>query len=175
MTVRTAELLMGIATLLAAIALMANVWMSGLTIGWVEGRGPGAGMWPFWLSFGMALAAVATLIRWFQGATPESRSGEPYIAPDTLWTVLISAGALLGLLIGFEYIGTYFAVMIFMLVYVRFLGGHTWGVTAAMVIGTPIFIYLLFEVALTKYLPKGLPFFEELFLYVDDIRYSLFY
>ena len=44
-----------------------------------------------------------------------------------------------------------------------------------MVLGAPIFIYLLFEVALTKYLPKGLPFFEELFLYVDDIRYSLFY
>lgn len=175
MTVRTAELLMAIATLLASLGLMANVYFDGLNIGWVEGRGPGAGMWPFWLSGGMALASLATLVRWFTGATPESRSTEDYISPDTLFIVGISAAALLALLISITYLGTYISLMLFMLVYVRFLGGHTWGMTAAMVIGTPIFVYLLFEVALTKYLPKGLPIFEEGFLWIDNFRYEWFY
>lgn len=175
MTVRTAELLMAIATLLFSLGLMASIYFDGLTIGWVDGRGPGAGVWPFWLSLGMALASVATLVRWFQGVTPESRSTEEYISSDTLFIVGAAAAALLGLLIAITFIGTYLAVMLFMLVYVRFLGGHTWRMTTAMVIGTPVFIYLLFEVALTKYLPKGLPIFEEAFLWFDNFRYEWFY
>ena len=174
MSVRTAELLMGFATLFVALGLMAHVYFDGLTIGWVEGRGPGAGMWPFWLSFGMALAAIATIVRWFQGATPESRRLDPFIAPETVFLVVISAVALFCFLVLITYVGTYFALMIFMLFYVRFLGRHSWAMSLALVFGTPIFVYLLFEVALTKYLPKGLPMFEEWFLFIDDYRWKYF-
>jgi hypothetical protein len=62
-----------------------------------------------------------------------------------------------------------------MFFFVRILGRHSWGITIAFMIGTPIFIYLLFEVALTKYLPKGLPIFEEGFLWLDNFRYEWFY
>ena len=174
MTVRTAELLMGIATLLISLGLMWNVWSDGLRIGWVEGRGPGAGVWPFWLSGGMALASIATLVRWFQGKTEESRSTQPYIDSDTVFLVSISAFSVLFLIILMETVGTYIALMIFMLFYVRFLGKHSWGLTTAFVLGTPIFVYLLFEVALTKYLPKGWPIFEEGFLWIDNFRWQYF-
>lgn len=173
MTVRTAELYMGIATFVAALGIMLKVYLDGLVIGWIDGRGPGSGMWPFWLSVGMALAALATLVRWYQGVTPESRSEEPYIASDTMKLVVISALALLAFLFLITYIGTYLALMVFMFFYIRVLGGHSWLMTIAMVLGTPIFCYLLFEVALTKYLPKGLPIFEEGFLVIDDIRWRL--
>lgn len=175
MTVRTAELLMAIATLAMSLGFMANVYFDGLTIGWVDGRGPGAGVWPFWLSAGMALASLATLVRWFQGATPESRSTEPYIAPETLFLVGTAAASILGMLILMNIIGTYLMLILFMFLYVRVLGNHGWGATIGMMIGTPIFIYLLFEVALTKYLPKGLPMFEEGFLWIDNFRYEWFY
>lgn len=174
MTVRTAELLMGIATLLLSLGLMWNIYSDGLRIDWVDGRGPGAGVWPFWLSLGMALASVATLVRWFQGKTPESRSFEPYIAQETLFLVTVSALSILVLLILMNYIGTYLSLMLFMLFYVRFLGKHSWGTTMGFVIGTPIFVYCLFEWALTKYLPKGLPIFEEGFLWFDNLRYEYF-
>lgn len=174
MTVRTAELLMGIATLLLSLGLMWNVWSDGLTIGWVEGRGPGAGMWPFWLSLGMAMASLATIIRWTQGKTPESRSLEPYIASETMFLVVISAVSIFVLLLLMNIIGTYLSLMLFMLFYVRFLGKHGWGMTMGFVIGAPIFVYLLFEVALTKYLPKGWPMFEEGFLWLDNFRWQYF-
>lgn len=174
MTVRTAELLMGIATLLMSLGFMWSVWSDGLRIGWVDGRGPGAGVWPFWLSLGMALASVATLVRWAMGKTPESRSREPYIDNDTVFLVGISAFSVLALIVMMETIGTYLALMVFMLFYVRFLGKHSWGLTMAFVIGTPVFIYLLFEVALTKYLPKGWPIFENGFLWIDNFRWQYF-
>lgn len=175
MTVRTAELLMAIATLLLSLGFMLTVYLDGLTIGWVEGRGPGAGVWPFWLSAGMALASIATLVRWFMGATPESRNTDPYIAPETLFLVGVSAVALFLFLLLMTIIGTYLALMLFMFFYVRIIGRHGWPITGAMVIGTPIFVYVLFEVALTKYLPKGWPIFEEGFLVIDNIRYELLY
>lgn len=175
MTVRTAELVMAIVTLLLSLGLMLNVYFDNLNIGWVEGRGPGAGMWPFWLSVGMALASTMTLVRWFMGATPESRSTDPYIAKETIFLVLISIASLLALLVLMLVVGTYLALMVFMFFYVRVLGKHTWKMTTGFVIGTPIFIYLLFEVALTKYLPKGLPIFEEGFLWIDNFRYEWFY
>lgn len=175
MTVRTAELLMAIVTLIVSLGFMYNIYADGLRIDWVDGRGPGAGVWPFWLSAGMALASVATLVRWFQGKTPESRSLDPYIARETLFLVTVSAAAILTLVVLMHYVGTYLALMAFMFFYVRVLGKHTWAMTTAFVIGTPIFIYLLFEVALTKYLPKGLPIFEEAFLWIDNFRYEWFY
>lgn len=165
---------MGIATLMLSLGLMWNVYADGLTIGWVEGRGPGAGMWPFWLSLGMAIASATTILRWFQGKTPESRSLEPYIAPETLFLVVVSALSILALLILMNIIGTYLSLMLFMLFYVRFLGKHSWGMTTAFVLGAPIFVYLLFEVALTKYLPKGWPMFEEGFLWLDNFRWQYF-
>ena len=166
---------MAIATLVLSLGLMWNVYSDGLRIDWVEGRGPGAGVWPFWLSAGMALAGFATLVRWFQRKTPESRSTEPYIASETMFLVVVSATALLVLLVLMTFIGTYLALMVFMFFYVRVLGKHSWGKTVAFVFGTPIFIYLLFEVALTKYLPKGLPVFEDGFLVIDNLRYEWFY
>lgn len=175
MTTRTAELLMALATLALSIGLMLNVYLDGLAIGWIEGRGPGAGVWPFWLSAGMAMASLATLVRWFLGATPESRSTDPFIAPETLFIVVVSVIALTALLIMMTIVGTYLALMMFMFFYVRIIGKHGWGMTSAMVLGTPVFVYLLFEVALTKYLPKGLPIFEEGFLVIDNLRYEWFY
>jgi hypothetical protein len=56
MTVRTAELVMAIATMLISIAIM---WKSTeLSIGWVPQKGPGSGAWPFWLSTGMYAGAM---------------------------------------------------------------------------------------------------------------------
>lgn len=173
MTVRVAELLMGFVTLAISIAIM--IKSAELSIGWVPGRGPGSGMWPFWLSAGMALASLATIIRWFLKATPESRSTEPYVSRDTVFLVVITALSVLGLVVMMEYIGTYFAIILFLIFYLRVIGRHSWKAIFVFATAVPTFIYLLFEVALTKYLPKGLPFFEELFLAVDDIRYQIQY
>ena len=77
MLTRTAELLAGIGLLVFSLVLMWSVYADGLTIGWVDGRGPGAGVWPFRLSLGMALHSVWTLERWVRRTTPESRNEAP--------------------------------------------------------------------------------------------------
>lgn len=173
MTTRTAEGLMAAAMLLLSIGLMLKA--AELNIGWVKGRGPGSGFWPFWLSALMAAATLATVLRWLLGITPESRSREPYIDRDTVVLVAITAIALT-LMIGLiQVIGMYFSFTLFLLFYLKVIGRHSWTETGVFLLAVPTFIYLLFEVALTKYLPKGWPVFEEAFLAVDDVRYDIQY
>ena len=74
---RRAELLMAIALAIFSSYLM---WESAeLPIGWIPGEGPGGGAFPFWLSLGMLICCIWTIVRWFQRKTPESRSTEPYL------------------------------------------------------------------------------------------------
>lgn len=170
MTVRTAELLMAIFMLIASIGIMVKA--AELNIGWVPGRGPGAGAWPFWLGAGMAVCCVATLIRWARGETALSRSLDPFIEPANLYIVAVTTGALVALLLLISVIGMYFALMLFVGFYVRVVGHHSWFVTLAMMIGIPVFVFGLFEWALTTSLPKGLDMFEPLYYPLYDIMYA---
>ena len=169
MTVRQAEFVMAIATIIVSLGLM---WSStdGLAIGWVPEKGPGSGFWPFWLSTGMLLASIVTLVRWFRGATPESRSQESYISRDAMIVVGTAVLALLFLLIGIHLVGIYFSLPIFLLFYIRFVGKHPWPITIMIVGGLPVFIFAMFEWALQIPLPKAVT--EEWFYPVFDIMYG---
>lgn len=168
MTVRQAELIMAIFLALCSIGLM--VKSSELNTGWVAGRGPGAGAWPFWLSAGMLICCIWTIVRWFRRITPESRNDSPYMTRDTIVIVGTSAGAILFLLGATHFIGIYASLVLFLLFYLRFIGRHKWLKTMALTIGIPIFIFCLFEWALKIPLPKSIT--EPLFYPIYDLMYS---
>ncbi len=168
MSVRTAEFVMAIFMSLCSIGLM--VKSAELNIGWIEGRGPGAGAWPFWLSLGMLLCCITTLYRWFRRITPESRNTELYMTSDTVAIVGVSAGAILFLLSATHFIGLYAALFLFLLFYLKFIGRHTWLLTIILTIGIPVFIFCLFEWALKIPLPKSIT--EPLFYPIYDLMYS---
>jgi hypothetical protein len=167
MTVRTVELLMVIALSLLSLAFMLK--STELNIGWVPGRGPGAGAWPFWLSVGMLAASLATLYRWFRGATPESRSTEVFMSRSAVSIVGTAVAALTALLIGIHVIGIYISLILFLLFFVRIVGRHSWPTTLGIALLTPVFIFCLFEWALTIPLPKALS--EPLFYPIYDLIY----
>jgi hypothetical protein len=167
MTVRTAELLMAIALTLLSVAFM--VKSAELSIGWVPGRGPGAGAWPFWLSLGMLITCLATIYRWFKGVTPESRSTEVFMTKGAVSIVGTAVAALTALLIGIQTIGIYFSLILFLLFFIRIVGRHAWLTTLAIALLTPVFIFCLFEWALTIPLPKGLS--EPLFYPIYGLIY----
>lgn len=163
MTVRTAELVMAVLMALLSIAFMVKA--AELNIGWVKDRGPGAGAWPFWLATGMLLCCIATLIRWFLRKTPESRSTDPFISSSALTMVSLTVAALAALLLLTPWISIYLALMLFLIFYLRFMGGHGWGSTIAITIAMPVVVFCLFEWALTISLPKGISIIEEILFY----------
>ena len=160
---------MAIATILVSLGLMWSA-TSGLQIGWVPEKGPGSGFWPFWLAVGMLLASLVTLVRWFLGATPESRSTELYMSRNACVVVGIAVGALLFLLVGIHVIGIYLSLPLFLFFYIKIVGKHSWAATVLLTFGVPVFIFALFEWGLQIPLPKAVT--EEWFYPVFDVMYG---
>lgn len=167
MTVRTAELLVAVALALLSLGFM--IKSLELEIGWVAGRGPGSGAWPFWLSAGMLAASLITVIRWFLRVTPESRSTELYMSRTAVSMVGTAVAALLALLIGTHYIGIYFSLILFLVFFIRIMGRQSWPTTLAIALLTPVFVFCLFEWALTIPLPKA--YSEPFFYPIYDLIY----
>lgn len=167
MTVRTAELVAAIVLALASVAIM--VKSAELNIGWVRGLGPGSGAWPFWLSAGMLVTCIWTIIKWFMRATPESRSTEPYMTAAGFRIIGPTIVALILLLIGSHVVGMYLSVLVFLVYYVRLVGRHSWLTTIGISFGAPILLFVFFDWALKSPLPKG--YSEPLFYPIYDLIY----
>ena len=164
---RMAELVMGLAMGIFSLYLM---WKSAeLPIGWISGEGPGGGAWPFWLALGMLVSCAAVVIRWAKRITPESRSKEPFMDGRTFKLFALNTGALVVLVGLFHIVGAYGAIPVFLLFSLRFMGGHSWQLTGAFAVVTPIVTFLFFEIALQKTLPKGVT--EPLFYPIFDFFY----
>ena len=164
---RRAEYVMAGVMALFSLYLM---WKSAeLPIGWIPERGPGPGAFPFWLGAGMLACCAWIILRWLRGAAPLSQSEETYMDRHAVNQFLLGAGSL-GVMIGLIHvIGVYGSVPLFLIFYMRVLGGHTWLKTGTMAILTPVFAFLFFEIALKITLPKG--FTEPLFYPIYDLVY----
>ncbi|MBC8338004.1 MAG: tripartite tricarboxylate transporter TctB family protein [Alphaproteobacteria bacterium] len=164
---RMAELVMGLVMGVFSLYLM---WKSAeLPIGWIAGEGPGGGAWPFWLAAGMLVCCIAIVVRWAKRITPESRSEEVYMDKRTMRMFLLNAGSLAVMIGLFHIVGAYGAIPLFLIFYLRFMGGHSWRLTGTFAVLTPIVTFMFFEIALQKTLPKG--FTEPLFLPIFDMIY----
>jgi len=162
---RRAELSMAIVMAIFSVYLM---WKSAeLPIGWVKGDGPGGGAFPFWLSLGMLLCSIWTIVRWFRRATPQSRSSEPYFDSQSLALIILVVGGLTAMVGSIHFIGVYGAIPLFFVFYMRFIGRQTWTKTLALALSAPVVTFFFFEILLHITLPKGAT--EPLFYPLYDI------
>ncbi|MBT8433606.1 MAG: tripartite tricarboxylate transporter TctB family protein [Gammaproteobacteria bacterium] len=160
MTVRTAELLMAI--LMGVFSIYLMVKSAELPIGWIEEEGPGGGTWPFWLSTIMLISCGGILYNWLRKKGSVATSNKTYIEAHVLGDVAAVAGALIVTVALFSFVGVYGALPLFLIFYIRFLGKHSWGLTAALTVGIPVVTFYFFEITLKIILPKGIT--EPLFL-----------
>ncbi len=162
---RRAELVAAVVLALLSIALM--VKSAELPVGWIPGEGPGGGAFPFWLSAGMLVCSVWTIVKWVCGTSPFKDSGEPFMDRHTMVLFVTAAGSLTAMIFLIQFIGVYFAVPLFLVFYIRFVGRHSWPLTGALAIVVPVVTFFFFEIALRITLPKG--YTEPLFFPLYDI------
>ncbi len=158
------------AELVMAVFSLYLMWKSAeLPIGWIPEKGPGGGAFPFWLSFGMLLCCIWMIVRWVRRISPPSQSTEPFMTPQTLKMFMLVAGSLTVMIGLIHVIGVYGSLPLFLIFYIRYLGGHSWALTGSLAFCSPIAVFFFFEIALRKTLPKG--YTEELFYPLYDIFY----
>jgi putative tricarboxylic transport membrane protein len=140
----------------AGLMLLAAYFMwhaTVLPIGWTEGQGPGGGAFPFWLSAAMLLAAGGVLLRSFTAA--QAARTDRFFDSVMLRPLLMVTAALTVTVCAMPFVGTYIAIPLFMLWYLRFFGRQSWAVTGILTVATPLALFFFFEVTLKMLLPKG--------------------
>ncbi len=160
---RTAEL--ATAAALAALSIFFMVYAAQLPIGWVRGAGPGGGAFPFWLSVGMLVCAVAIFVREFGPSAASRLRTEGFLNPRSAAQIAVISLALVVTIGLMHWVGTYVAVPLFLLFHLKVIGRHGWPLTLIIAIATPLFLFFFFEVTLKILLPKGItePWFFPLY------------
>jgi len=142
-----------------------------LEIGYIKGEGPGGGAWPFWLSGIMLVCCGVIAYNWAKRTSPPSQSTEPVLDAFGIKTIVLVFGGILGFVALIKIISMYGAMMVFLLYYVGFLGRHKIWVTLSISILTPILFFFFFEALMRITMPKGMPFTEPLFNWLNTIIY----
>lgn len=170
---RRAEFVTAIVLSLLSIYLM---WKSGEGPEWdteyvhwantgvnIDGSGPGKGFWPFYLALGMLISCLWIIVNAIRRNSPPSRSEEPFMDGYALKMLLFVGGGLIGFLILIDLISMYAAIAVFMLYYMLFLGRHPLMLSLITSLVVPFWLYLFFDIVMTKVQPKGLRWIEDMF------------
>jgi hypothetical protein len=138
---------------LGLIAFAASISVQAYQVGsrWVDGQA-GPGFFPFWLGVLLALCGAIVLVQEMRPA-----NGKPFFHDRTgLTSVLKVLSTAAGMLVLTYLIGFRTASIIYLFVYLRFIGKHRWPAVIAMSLLIPISGYYLFERVLQVGLPRGI-------------------
>ena len=127
----------------------------------IDGSGPGKGFWPFYLALGMLVSCIWIVVNAIRRASPPSRSDEPFLDGYAIRMLLMVGGGLIGFLILIDLVSMYFAIAIFMLYYMLILGRHPLLLSVAVSLAVPFWLYLFFDIVMTKVQPKGARWIED--------------
>lgn len=166
---RRAELIT--AGLLAVFSIYL-MWKSAeLEIGYVKGEGPGGGAWPFWLSAIMLICTGFIAYNGIKRRSPPSQSTEPLLDRYGMKMLMLVGGGIFGFIALIDILSMYGAMCIFLLYYLGFLGRHSIRFTLSMALIVPVVFFFFFEALMRITMPKGLPFLEPIFNYMNTIIY----
>jgi hypothetical protein len=155
-----------------AVLSIYMMWKStDLNIGYVSGKGPGGGAWPFWLSAIMLICTLVIAYNWARRTSPPSRSTEPVLDADGRKMLLQVGGGLFGFIALVGIISMYGAMAIFLFYYLWFLGRHKLWLSSLISIATPVTFFFFFEALMRITLPKGMSCTDPFFNVLYDIIY----
>ncbi len=150
---RTMEIV--VALFLLALAAIVIYDTRRIGIGWVEGEGPAAGYFPFYIACAMAIGAGVTLVQALTGRIADG--DDTFVETGSflrVLTVLIPAAVYVGL-IGF--LGIYIASAIFIITFMIFVGREPAIRSVLVGLGVTVMLYMMFEKWFLVPLPKSAP------------------
>lgn len=160
---RIAEILMALALGALAFGFM---WKAGerpewteearfSNIGFGDNGAPKGGFWPFWVGAVMLLSCIWVFINGLLRLSPVSKTSEPYLDLHGVKILITVAVPVFLLVLLTEYISMYFAMALFLLYYTTILGRHGLVLSLGLSTVLPYWMFLFFDITMTKTLPKG--------------------
>ena len=147
---RNAEVACGLTLLVLGLLVL---WGSlKLNIGWGF-NGPEAGFFPFWLAVGLVISSGFITFEALLSKIPSIQ--KPFVKREGLFSVIkvaLPAFVMVGLT---EVIGLYLAALIYIAVYMRWIGKHSWVTTALVSFLVPLASYFIFDKWFLIPMPRG--------------------
>jgi putative tricarboxylic transport membrane protein len=146
---RRAQILMALGIIAFAVSISVQAWQVGSR--WVDGQA-GPGFFPFWLGVLLGLCGTIILVREARLADVRAFFHD-HTGLTSVAKVAVTAAAMLAVtyLIGFR-----LASILYLFVYLRFIGKHRWPAVVSMSLLIPMTGYYLFERVLQVGLPRGI-------------------
>ena len=147
---RTVDIVVAALFIALSAIFVFDSWRVGF--GWVEGQGPAAGFFPFWIAILMGGASLVNLIRAFARFEPDG--GETFVSRTAFVRVLmvLVPTAIYVLLI--QYVGIYAASALFIVGFMV-ASREPLLTSIAVGLGVPVALFFMFEKWFLVPLPKG--------------------
>jgi len=120
-----------------------------LGIGWGT-DGPQSGFFPFWLALLLVGTCAAIMVQ--AGRSPSSKA---FVTRGKLGPVLKVLLPALALVILMQWLGLYVSAALYIAVYMRWIGRHSWPAVLACALGTAVLAFLIFDRWFLVPMPKG--------------------
>ncbi len=120
-----------------------------LGIGWGT-DGPKSGFFPFWLATSMIAACLGVLLQ-----TGLRAGGGPFLRREALRPVLTVLGPAAAFVVLTQFLGLYVAAAVYMAVYMRWIGRHSWGAVGLVSVAFSVIAFFTFETWFLVPMPKG--------------------
>jgi putative tricarboxylic transport membrane protein len=124
-----------------------------LGFGWVEGQGPAAGYFPFYIACVLGIASLAILLKAVVGNTEELR--ESFVSRVAFGRVLTVLLPSIVYVAAIQYIGLYVASALFIMIFMITVGRESVLRSIMVGVAVPVFFFLMFEKWFLVPLPKG--------------------
>ncbi|HWV41524.1 tripartite tricarboxylate transporter TctB family protein [Pseudorhodoplanes sp.] len=139
-----------VAILVMAFGAIVIFGSTSVGIGW-GAEGPQAGFFPFYIGLAIVISGAVNLVN---ALRPDAASGI-FAEWSQLRQVLLVVIPASIYAVAVGYIGIYVSSAIFIAWFMRWLGKYSWPKVAAVAIGMPVIVYLVFEKWFLVALPKG--------------------
>jgi hypothetical protein len=152
-SLKTVEAVTAIIIFLVGVLVIWDSWRLGSKWG---SDGPEAGYFPFYIGLILCIASVVNLL-----AALKEKGSDSFVSVAALKTILsvmlptIVYVALIGGAGPVPALGIYVASVIFIALFMKWLGKYKWTITLAVSISVPVVFFLLFEIWFKVPLPKG--------------------
>jgi hypothetical protein len=123
-----------------------------LGIRWQEVHGPQPGYFPFYLGVFICAACVVTVILALRMPAERNKTFVEVGQLKLVLSVLIPSTVFVALV---GWIGIYVSAVLFVALFMRWLGKYPWWKVAAVSVGHSVVLFLIFEIWFLVPLPKG--------------------
>ena len=148
---RVLEIVVALALLTVSAIIIYDSFRLGF--GWVEGQGPAAGYFPFYIATVLGIASLAILLKAVLGNSDELKeSFVSRVAFGRVLTVLLPAIVYVAAI---QFIGLYVASGLFIMIFMIAIGRESMLRSICVGIAVPLFFFVMFERWFLVPLPKG--------------------